>query len=926
MAQRAPIGKAAADKLLEDDSGEEWLDEFVRSTEERRSDMLKQNPTPAESEHGTQAAGGQANGPRVPREGGGAPKPARNRQPAAKSTQPAAKKQSQAAKDAAFAEGTSDESDESEDLTIDSSEEEKSGNPRRFTAVIEIESSEEEHNGALRQTGSDEENGGDQHSGTGVRHGAKRGADVSGPPLSREHRDARQQRSQQANGRGEVDGGGTARQLEEELDQAGPASSSAAVEGASMSLPGDCRQHDARFGEERPSAGVNSAAALQKAFRETKADLDAFNAQQAENDRFKVGELVQKRRADRLAREAVEKAVEQAAREAAEKAAREAVEQAAREAARKAADKAAAKTELTAQIAAKEAETEAKREAKKAAAETARKAADKAAAKTELAAKIAAREAETEAKREAKKAAAAAAAAATAAKAEPVHTPAAAPAAADDDDPDEPPAKMTAEETAGCWRQHTEKERAAHEKVVAAEKAENETAQNKACVQEALTARPRAAKRDLVTNRTKGEVHEEAQVRHAIKVTQYDADIAAAPAASQGAELPAGGGPQPTVPQAEQDAAEGQADSRFEQFEVLVMKLNVTPAAATSHDDGQQLEMAAGVAHAVQAGDTVLISSGFCDGRGGRDNTILVTTMDGTTIGCLNSGFCDIAGPLLDNNSITVGRDPVVEKWTSKHKFITIVLTGPGLPAPQQMQRYHMEAEARSPLGYTMAIPADIDQRNYPQWQQHALRGVERAAKAAGDDAAAVATARGKALHYYQIAGGFLQMQTARNQRWMEVSYVPLKLALVAALLRNLRSNRPDIAPLEFTAGFGFTAGPDRVSMQAHLAVLDKAERYALQLAAAEAPVGWTERTPAPDGFFANMAAEHLGPQDNELDGAMLELNTLDAIKQAKEEQTLQMQAAEMQAAAMQAKLADLKLGVARLAASEKQETRRVRP
>ena len=457
-------------------------------------------------------------------------------------------------------------------------------------------------------------------------------------------------------------------------------------------------------------------------------------------------------------------------------------------------------------------------------------------------------------------------------------------------------------------------------------KRDAELAQNKACEQEALTARPRAAKRDLVTNRTKGEVHEEAEVQHAIKVTQYDADIAAAPAASQGAELPAGGGPQPTVPQAEQDAAEGQADSRFEQFEVLVMKLNVTPAAATSHDDGQQLEIAAGVAHAVQAGDTVHISSGFCDGRGGRDNTILVTTMDGTTIGCLNSGFCDIAGPLLDNNSITVGRDPVVEKWTSKHKFITIVLTGPGLPAPQQMQRYHMEAEARSPLGYTMAEEADIDQRNYPQWQQHALRGVERAAKAAGDDAAAVATARGKALHYYQIAGGFLQMQTARNQRWMEVSYVPLKLALVAALLRNLRSNRPDIAPLEFTAGFGFTAGPDRVSMQAHLAVLDKAERYALQLAAAEAPVGWTERTPAPDGFFANMAAEHLGPQDNELDGAMLELNTLDAIKQAKEEQTRQMQAAEMQAAAMQAKLADLKLGVARLAASEKQETRRVRP
>ena len=107
--------------------------------------------------------------------------------------------------------------------------------------------------------------------------------------------------------------------------------------------------------------------------------------------------------------------------------------------------------------------------------------------------------------------------------------------------------------------------------------------------------------------------------------------------------------------------------------------------------------------------------------------------------------------------------------------------------------------------------------------------------------------------------------------------------------------------------------------MTAHLAVLDKAEHYALQLAAAEAPVGWTEGTPVPDGFFANMAAEHLGLQDNVLDGAWLEFNTLEAIKQARKEQTRDLQAAE-------AKLADLKLGVARLAASEKQETRRVRP
>ena len=71
-------------------------------------------------------------------------------------------------------------------------------------------------------------------------------------------------------------------------------------------------------------------------------------------------------------------------------------------------------------------------------------------------------------------------------------------------------------------------------------KRDAELAQNKACEQEALTARPQAATRDLVTNHTKGEVHEAAELQHAIKMTQYDADIAAAPAAEQEDQLDGG--------------------------------------------------------------------------------------------------------------------------------------------------------------------------------------------------------------------------------------------------------------------------------------------------------------------------------------------------------------------------------------------------
>jgi hypothetical protein len=68
----------------------------------------------------------------------------------------------------------------------------------------------------------------------------------------------------------------------------------------------------------------------------------------------------------------------------------------------------------------------------------------------------------------------------------------------------------------------------------------SELAKNKTCEEEGLSALARAAKRDLVTHRTKGEVHEAAELEHALKVTQYVADIAAAPAAEQEHRLDGG--------------------------------------------------------------------------------------------------------------------------------------------------------------------------------------------------------------------------------------------------------------------------------------------------------------------------------------------------------------------------------------------------
>ena len=68
----------------------------------------------------------------------------------------------------------------------------------------------------------------------------------------------------------------------------------------------------------------------------------------------------------------------------------------------------------------------------------------------------------------------------------------------------------------------------------------DELAKIKACEQEARTAPPRLAQRDLVSQRTTGDVREAAQLKYAMKMTQYDADIAAAAAADQEDNLDGG--------------------------------------------------------------------------------------------------------------------------------------------------------------------------------------------------------------------------------------------------------------------------------------------------------------------------------------------------------------------------------------------------
>jgi hypothetical protein len=69
----------------------------------------------------------------------------------------------------------------------------------------------------------------------------------------------------------------------------------------------------------------------------------------------------------------------------------------------------------------------------------------------------------------------------------------------------------------------------------------DELAKNKACEEEALTAPARLAQRDLVSQRTTGDVHEDADLAYALKATQYDANMQAAAPAAPAASSPGGG-------------------------------------------------------------------------------------------------------------------------------------------------------------------------------------------------------------------------------------------------------------------------------------------------------------------------------------------------------------------------------------------------
>ena len=102
-------------------------------------------------------------------------------------------------------------------------------------------------------------------------------------------------------------------------------------------------------------------------------------------------------------------------------------------------------------------------------------------------------------------------------------------------------------------------------------------------------------------------------------------------------------------------------------------------------------------------------------------------------------------------------------------KFITIVLAGLTLPALGKLQSHHMVSRAATPLCYTKAHFIDICFR--PQWEKEQLHVVAWEEKAIGGD---IVAAQAKARQYYQVARGFLQMQTAPDVQWFAASFVPL--------------------------------------------------------------------------------------------------------------------------------------------------------
>jgi hypothetical protein len=276
----------------------------------------------------------------------------------------------------------------------------------------------------------------------------------------------------------------------------------------------------------------------------------------------------------------------------------------------------------------------------------------------------------------------------------------------------------------------------------------------------------------------------------------------------------------------------------------------------------------------------------------------------GDVVGVLAEGLCALLAPLLDNGGVAVGNDPVVYKCAVESMFIAIVLAGPALPALDILQPYHMMPQRTTPLGYTMAHVFEICLR--PQWMKEQLRALVWAEKAAphyGESGDIFEDeVKKKGVSYYQVARGFLMMKTAPNAQWFAASFVRLKLEFVDILMAENKRKIPWCRPLAFTSGIGFAAGSDKKSMNVHLAVLDKAERFAMELARDEPPSSWTPGAPAPPDFFFNMAAKYV--LDDQAPDGLGDVDDLAAYRQAKAAMELKLQAAQAEAAQAEAELA----------------------
>jgi hypothetical protein len=240
-------------------------------------------------------------------------------------------------------------------------------------------------------------------------------------------------------------------------------------------------------------------------------------------------------------------------------------------------------------------------------------------------------------------------------------------------------------------------------------------------------------------------------------------------------------------------------------------------------------------------------------------------------------------------------------------KFIAIVLAGPALPAIHILQPHHMMPQLTAPLGYTMAHVFELCFR--PQWMKESLRALVWAEKAAPhygdfglDSLLFEDEVKKKGMLYFQRARSFLMMKTAPNSQWFAASFVQLKLEFVDILMAENKRKIPWCRPLAFTSGIGFAAGSDKKSMNLHLAVLDKAERFAMELARDDPPPSWTPGAPAPPDFFFNMAAKYV--LDDQAPDGLGDVDDLAAYRQAKAAMELKLQAAQAEAAQAEAELA----------------------